>query len=224
MKKTDMESHDTGYCSLMATAFEAEKNGQYFEAIKCALAAGPHIDGMMQYAQKYQARTFNAISAVEMVLRYAPLLLDAESLLSLGLLVKENRRIERDAYADWENTMSEARTRMWSNHLLWDYLEKHPGARQDELRQVLGGDQDHWRSTAKAWEKMGLIKREKQGEAVELRLATRLEETVLAKCPLCGKVATDAKFSFLAERSCPNCGATALLVILVGGEDQKVEA
>ena len=69
MKKTEMEGHSADYEGLMAQAQQAQRKGLYRKAVELALAAGQHIDGMMQYEQKYANREFLSIPAIELVLR-----------------------------------------------------------------------------------------------------------------------------------------------------------
>jgi len=49
MKKAEMQQHHAQYESLIAQAQAARREGLFQKAIQLALAAGEHIDGMMQY-------------------------------------------------------------------------------------------------------------------------------------------------------------------------------
>ena len=80
MKKTEMEQHHTAYHEKVAKARSAERTGLYRRAMQLALSSWEHVDGMMQYERKYENAEFDTIPAIEMVLKYAPLLLDFESL------------------------------------------------------------------------------------------------------------------------------------------------
>jgi hypothetical protein len=214
MKKSEMETHHAEYYALMAEAESAERTGMFRVGVEKALSAFQHIDGMMQYERKYEEREFGSVGAIDMVLRYSPLLFYFEQLDTLEALLGEYRRIERDTEADLAAKVAEARARMWDNHRLWEHLEANPQTRQDELRRVLGGDQDYWRSVAEAWETMGLLQRIPEGGSYRLALSTRMGEVIWAKCPGCGKVAEAPKAMVLEEIECPECNSLGLFVIL----------
>ena len=107
---------------------------------------------------------------------------------------------------------------MWGNHSLWDHLERHPEARQDELRTVLGGDQETWRAVAERWEKMGLLRRTPEGGSYRLALITRMGQVVPGKCPTCGEVVEAPKSMFLEETTCPECTQSVQFTILSTGQ------
>src|SRR5262249_14234082 len=137
-----------------------------------------------------------------------------ESLNKLDAVLKGQRRIEKNASVNLAESRTRAREQMWDAHRLWNHLERHPNARQDELRKTLGGDQDQWRRVSETWEKMGVICRVAEGNSYRLSLATQLDEPVFAKCPTCGVVAKAPKAKFLDEAVCPKCHAHVSFVIL----------
>jgi len=217
MTKAEMEHHQAQYESLIAQAQAARREGLCQKAIQLALAAGEHIDGMMQYERKRDDTRFTGIGALDIVLRYGPLLLDFRSLDNLEQVLAGCRRIQKNTCVDYEQELAKAKARMWQNHKFWDHLERNPECRQDELRQRLGGDQEDWRRTAEMWEDMGLLRRSPEGGSYRLALMTQMREVVKAKCPSCGKVTEGAKAEFLGELSCCACKENVLLVILARG-------
>jgi len=224
MKKTEMEQHHTAYHELVTQARSAERTGLYRMAMQLALSSWEHVDGMMQYERKYEDTEFETIPAIEMVLKYAPLLFDFESLDALDALLKDCRRIEKNTSECLADRLNTARAHMWENHRLWDHLEQNPGARQSELRKQLGGDQEQWRSVVEDWHRMGLLRRSPDGGSYALTLATQMGELVMAKCPACGRTAEGTKAVFLDEVPCSNCAATGLFVILsTDGPDKDKE-
>lgn len=214
MKKSELEQHYAAYQELVASARLAERDGFYRKAMRLALSSWKHIDGMMQYGTKYEEKEFDTIPAIEMVLKYAPLLLDFENLDALEALLKDCRRIERNTSECLADRLKAARTRMWKNHRLWDHLERNPGTRQDQLRKALGEDQEEWRSVAEDWHKMGLLRRVPEGGSYALTLATQMGEVVKAKCPSCGCLTEGTKGVFLEKMPCPKCTAVGLFVLL----------
>jgi hypothetical protein len=178
------------------------------------LGAWEHIDGMMQYDRKYLNREFTTIPAIEMILKYAPLLLAFLTLDILEDLLKTYKRIERDTSDDMGDKLAKSRARMWDNHRLWGHLENHPDVMQDDLREALGGDQGYWRSVAEGWEKMGLLRRIPEGASYRLALLTRMGQVVSGKCSSCGDIAQAPKAMFLEEMTCPKCRTAVQFVIL----------
>jgi hypothetical protein len=214
MKKAEMEHHRAEYEASMVAARLNEQNGMYFKAVELALASWDHIDGMMQYGRRYQDKEFASIQGIDMILKYAPLLLDFASLETLASLLNSCRRIEKGTSDSMGEKLAEARERMWEAHRLWDHLEQQPGAKQDQLRRLLGGDQDRWRWMAEAWEKMGLLERRPEGGSYRLALSTRMGMVVNAKCPSCGNIARAPKAMFLERLPCTECEEKVVFVIL----------
>jgi hypothetical protein len=173
---------------------------------------------MMQYERRFEKKeTIKSIEGMDLVLKYAPLLLDFISLDRLASLLASRRRIDKNTTESYSDKLAEARARMWDVHRLWGHLERNPQTRQDELAGVLGGDQNEWRSVAEAWEKMGLLTRSPEGRSYCLTLSTRMGEVVPAKCSACGVVSEAPKAIFLEKLSCPDCDATAVFVLLRKG-------
>ncbi|MEX2119396.1 MAG: hypothetical protein WD847_07365 [Pirellulales bacterium] len=214
MTKADMETDQAEYYALVARARAAQREGRYREAVELAVSSWDHIDGMMRYERKYADKQFVSIEGIEVVLRYAPLLFDFDSLNGLEALLRSQRRIEKNTSGGLADKLSKARGLMWDAHRLWVHLEEHVEVRQDELRRALQGDQERWRAVAEAWDTMELIRRTPEGGSYRLSLITRMDERVLAKCSSCGVVAKASKIKFLGAVECPKCGATAMFVIL----------
>ncbi len=166
-------------------------------AVQLSVSAWDHIDGIMQYECKYAGSEAVEIEAIDLVLRFAPLLFDFESLDKLDVLLKSQRRIEKNCSADLPRGRTEARQLMWDAHRLWNHLEQHPSCHQDKLRQLLGGDQDRWRSLVEVWEKMEIVHRTPSEGSYLLKLHTRMDEPATAKCPSCGAVGKAQKRDFL---------------------------
>ena len=214
MKKDELEHRQSQYQALMADAQTAEQAGLYRAVVEKSLESWEHIDGMMQYERRYNKKELASIPAIELTLKYAPLLLDFASLDKLEELLKDCRRIERNTTHTLAAKLATARELMWDAHSLWGHLERNPGARQDELRNSLGGRQKRWSGIAETWEKMGLLQRKPENGTYRLTLSTRLGEIGSVKCPACGSVTEAPKAMCLEETPCPNCQARVLFVIL----------
>ncbi|MHC4696999.1 MAG: hypothetical protein ACYTFA_09670 [Planctomycetota bacterium] len=201
----------------MSKAQAAHHEGLYRDAVEAALSSWEYIDGMMQYERRYEEKEFDGIKAIDMVLKYAPLVLDFHSLDKLESLLKNQRRIEKNTSESLAERLTQARALMWDAHRMWDHLEQHGEARQDKLSRILGGEQDKYRSVAETWEKMGLLQRTPEGGSYRLALSTRMGEVVSGKCPSCGAVAEAPKSMFLEEMRCPDCRVKVLFVLLPKG-------
>ena len=214
MKKSEMEAHAQAYRSLMNMAQLAEHRGLYRAAVDAAVSAWEHIDGMMQFGMKYQDDEFVSISAIDAVLKHAPLLFDFRNLDALEELLTTRKRIEKNTSQSALEKLSEARAQIWVNHRLWTYLERHGEVRQDQLSEILGGDQSYWRMLSKSWSVMGLVSRVREGVSYRIALSTRMGQVVLAKCPSCGKSSEAPKGMFLEKMTCPYCNHRVSFVLL----------
>jgi hypothetical protein len=208
-KKVELEEDRAQYHELVAKARSALSDGRFQEAIRLAASSWTHIDGMMQYERKYENREFSNIESIDIVLEYAPLLFEFALLDELESLLKTQRKIDRDASDDLAANLSEARTRMWAAHRLWNHLEKMGECIQDQLCSTLGGDQGQWRKIAETWETMDVIHRTPDRATFRLSFQTRMDAETDAKCPSCGTVVTRCKSQFLNEMACPNCRTRA---------------
>lgn len=214
MKKSEMAAHSEAYRSLMRAAKEAERRGLYRAAVDAAVAAWEHIDGMMQYGMKYEDDDFVSISAIDAVLKHAPLLFDFRNLDALEQLLETRKRIEKNTSQSVVEKLSKAREQIWVNHRLWGYLERYGEVRQDQLSDILGGGQEYWRSLSKSWAAMGLVTRVQEGVSYRIALSTRMGQVVRAKCSSCGKASEAPKGMFLEKMKCPYCNTRVLFVLL----------
>lgn len=215
MKKAEMEAESLQYREAIRRAQAAEQRGMYREAVQAAMSAWPYVDGMILHERRYEANEVANIAAIDLVLRYAPLLLDSKPLDELEQLLASYRRVlKKDAYTTLTEKLTRARARILENHRLWTYLELHPGVEQEALRAALGGEQERWRSVAEAWERMGLLSRTRSGRTYQLVLSTRMGEVVRGKCPACGHVDEAPKAMFLEPAACPRCRSRVIFVLL----------
>jgi hypothetical protein len=214
MKKAEMEAERLQYREAIRRAQAAEQRGMYREVVQEAIAAWPYVDGMVLHERRYEGNEVAAIAAIDLVLRFAPLLLDAQPLDELEQLLASYKRVLKDAYVALAEKLARARGRIAENHRLWSYLERNPGVEQEDLRQALGGEQERWRTTAEAWARMGLLERTRSGRTYRLTLSTRMGQIVRGKCPACGHVDEAPKSMFLEEVMCPRCRDRVSFVLL----------
>ena len=151
--KAELEADSERHRLLMADARAELQRGEFQKAVQAAVAAWQHVDGMMQYDRRWGSNfEFESVDSIALVLRYAPLLFDVDSLEQLAALLRLQRRIDKNAAADIASDLDTAKTMMWRAYRLWSHLESEREVRQDELRRKLGGDQDQWRWISETWE------------------------------------------------------------------------
>jgi hypothetical protein len=216
-KKADLEADFVAYEEAMRAARNAQQSGDYLSAVELALSATQHVDGMMQYERRYAGQTDrDSVGAIDIVLKYAPLMFDFASLTHVADLLKSQRRIDKNTTADIATSVAKSIELMWDAHRLWNALEKDSDTRQDKLRANLGGEQDGWQWIAETWERMGYINRVPEGGSYRLVLTSRLDEKVRGKCPSCGVAGSATKMRLLEEINCPKCHANVYFVFLAG--------
>ena len=214
MKKAEMEAHRDRYSGILAEARAAVSNGLYNEAVKLALSSWDYVDGMMQYVRRYEEREFDSIEAIEIVLKYAPVLLHYESLDVLESLLQRSRRIEKNTTTHLGDQLVAARQTLERAHRLWDRLETDGAIRQDHLARTFGGEQAEWRGIAELWETVGIVDRLPEGCSYILKLGTRLGALATGKCPACGVTEEAPKAIFLEKTTCPKCSSAVAFVLL----------
>jgi hypothetical protein len=212
LKKAEMESHREQYHQHVAQARAAVEEGRFSDALKLAASSWGYVDGMMQYERKYEGKEFESVEGIDIVLEYAPLLLDFELLERLGELLKAQRRIDKIASDDLSERLDRARALMWEAHRFWNYLE----ASADDSTANTDRDADpaSWPTIAVKWERMQVVQRTSSRKAYAYSLCTRMDEAVLGKCPKCGAHARSRKARLLEEAPCPKCKAMATFVLI----------
>ena len=96
--KAELESESERHSALMADARSELQQGEFQKAVQTAASAWQHVDGMMQYDRKWGSKSeFESVDSIALVLRYAPLLFDNQSLDQLDALLKSQKRIDKNA-------------------------------------------------------------------------------------------------------------------------------
>lgn len=216
MKKAEMEAHRDEYHARISEAHEAEQKEFYHAAVDHAMSSLHHVDGMMRYERRYEYREFDTLDGIEIILEYAPLLFLFHSLDAVESLLNDNRQIERNTLDPLSDKLAEARERMFASRRIWNHLEHHPGAQEEDLPvEPLDGDGwGRWWSSIDAWEEMGIVRQTETDDSQCLSFVTQMDEAARAKCPGCGIIAKGPKFKFLATVACPKCKSGKLFVIL----------
>jgi hypothetical protein len=214
MKKAELEAHSEQYASLMKDVRAAEGQGFFELAMKLAEEALEHVDAMMRYEERWNEREFQTVEAVEILLQYAPLLLDGPRLERVGELLKQSRRVEKNTSESLASKLDTARTQLWLCHRLWDALERNSGLSQAGLTRQCDIQQQKIGQILDRWEKMGLLVRTSREGDVGLELRTRLGCVIQARCHECGEITSGPKAAFLQRLECPECGMQSAFALL----------
>lgn len=206
-KKAELElAHET-YQELIRQARQAKDQGQFGRAIDLAMQCWSHLDAMMRYAQKYQERQFESLECIELVLELAPPLFHFEALDALAALLKQQRRIDKQASADLAGKLTDARARMWEAHRAW-------GAMDSQSTNAANGFTPTNQKLTAFWVTTGACVQSPGGAP---RLAFDGDRLVRVKCSSCGATGKAKFVRVLADVLCPRCKTSAPFVVL--GED-----
>jgi ribosomal protein S27AE len=149
---------------------------------------------------------------IHLVLKYAPLLFEHSALDRLENFLKGKRRILQAASSELAADIEEARARMWRAHAIWDQLERQEKCKLNTLRLAFSGTDEQWTTIIRTWELMGVVASFSTNGIAFLKLATRMDELVVARCPNCGVNARLAKSVLLSAVQCGKCRKSEMFV------------
>jgi hypothetical protein len=175
---------------------------------------------MMQYERKYNERSeFRSISSIDLILEYAPLLLDASALDKVGLLLKSRRRIEQQTTEGLSVRLVHARGRLGDAHRLWTLLEEYSAVPRMDLARLLGESKTQLARLVDDWISIGVLRSTPRSDSTSISFSTDLNETFEAKCANCGQVSLAPKIEFLQDAKCVRCNAIANFVLTKAARD-----
>jgi hypothetical protein len=215
MTKDEMEDHARAYAHYLEAAQAAMHGNEYILAIKNALAATAHADGMMRYHEKYNGTEFETIESIELIFRAAPTVFDLECLDGVETILGQHRRIIKNVTVDFADALKSTRRKTREAYRWWTILDQSSHLAEDSLPAMLGGDGAE--QMVERWVQCGLARRDEGKDGRQyITLNGRLREQSLAKCPACRTVSSAAKILFLETAECPKCHAKVDFVILGG--------
>ncbi len=212
-KKAELENEHKQYELRMTTARTAISRGLYRIACRAALDALAYVDGMMQYARKYEKADFKSVPAIDIVLDYSPYMLDGDSLAILDDTLSAHRRIDKNTTVDIRDRLEKAYAIMWKVHALFDFMEHDEDGLLTKIPRRLGGRKAEWMKIVARMTELGLVVVEPTESGDSIRAATRLSRIVNGKCSMCGTVAEAPMAVFLERTSCPECDSHTNFVI-----------
>jgi hypothetical protein len=218
--KAQLAADADHYRQGVAAMRKAHNENRYLDAIQIALAATEYADGMIQFERRFQKRADREdVETIHYILRYAPILFDHAGLAGISQILKAQKRIDKNAAADFVQEVDGAFALMWDAHRLWGMLEVERDVSQDKLRSNLGGDQDRWRWIAETWEQMGIIRRVPERGSYRISFVTNLAAVIRGKCSECGAVGKAVMGRFLEDLACPRCNSISTFVILAANSE-----
>jgi hypothetical protein len=220
MTKAELEHHWSAYHAALTEAQNAIALGDYKQAIENVVSSWEHIDGMIQYERKNSGTESVSIDTINIILQFAPLLFEYEILDRLEVLLKAQRRIEKNSSLNLSDLQAKARHSMYVAHRLWNHLEQSP-AIESELCKQLEVNLEELHCIVAIWQKMGLVARLPEGNSYRVSLCSRMNQDTMAKCVSCGAVAKAHKSLFLDQVTCPRCHSATSFVLLADGALSK---
>jgi hypothetical protein len=212
--RAELEFHCGECYSLTDKAQQAINRHGYSEGMRLAVNALLHVDGMMQYERKYECRSIDRVRCIDIILQYAPLLLDADSLDKLAEVLKSQKRIDKNAEADLAKDLELSRAQLRIAHQLWDQLETHPVVTQEQLEQATRTTASNVGAVIHGWQQMGAVIASANGNIRQYSLTTRMGDAVPTKCISCGATGKAPKMNLLDEITCPRCRSSSFFLIL----------
>ncbi|QDV91048.1 hypothetical protein RAS2_21370 [Phycisphaerae bacterium RAS2] len=220
--KIELEGDCEKYYQHLAESRAAQESGDYLLALECAAKCLDFVDGMMRFERKYEEKEFRSVTAIDFILRIAPLFLCKQLLLQIEALLKSQRLIEKNTSQDLGDKLSEAWLALKNAYRLWNHLEQNPDSRQDELEEILGWVQEDWRQLCLRWEEFGLVYREPEGVSYRIRLRYPMREPTEGKCPACGETVKKPRCELLTQTPCDACGKVEVFVLVVNSASASV--
>jgi hypothetical protein len=205
MTKAEMEQHWRQYSGLVEQARSAEQRVEIVRAIEIAEASWDYIDGMLRHVAKQDGKADHELDGITLVLQYAPVLFNHHVLDRLEQFLAGKRRITKWASSDLDEGLVEARAFMWRAHAIWDELERQRQCNLNALRRGFTGNDAEWHRIIRTWESMHVVSILSAGNVSFVSLATRMDDTVIAKCAHCGKPARRTKAELLDAIDCGHC-------------------
>jgi predicted RNA-binding Zn-ribbon protein involved in translation (DUF1610 family) len=212
MKKVQLEHHHQAYYEIVEAAHAHLSQHEYVRAVELASTAWGHIDGMLKYERRYENQSHDSLDAIDIVLRYAPLLFLGEALDRLGQLLQAKRTIDKHVSLDIAGELTASRTRLSLAYRLWNWIDRG-GKHDDHGFQQICRDRQHV-VVLQEWSEMQLVSVSVDAGAVRAEFVTRLDAYVHGKCPSCGAKARARKRRFLSSIACPNCKADVYFTLI----------
>lgn len=214
MTTSQNEQHWLEYAAAIDAAQQAERQRQYARVVELAAESWDYIEGMLQHTRSEAMTAGVELDGILLVLLYAPLVFDVETLDRLEEWLEANRRVVKHSTTDLFEGVVQARDTMWRAHKLWDHLERHGQCEIAALEERFSSTEFDFRKALAIWQSMQIVRCTTTNGAPLVRLGAWADERLTLKCPSCGTVAPLARSAVYKETSCPRCTKPVVFVMV----------
>ncbi|SFI46551.1 hypothetical protein [Planctomicrobium piriforme] len=210
MKQSEMLFHYQQHEAAVAIAQTRLGNNRLWEAISHAMEAWPYLDGMTLYLRRTYGQELVQYTAIEIVLKSAPYLLDMKSLVLAEELLQSNRKLRRYSATDLDEMLEDAVHDIQIAFQLWKLVES------ETTVQEKGSLQPSSDRFVDCWMRMGLLDRRSSKSAGPngLTKVTNAKTITPCLCRSCGHLIQTRKIDALSPFQCENCGTFDSQLIL----------
>lgn len=212
--KSELEWNQQEYYSRLRRAKAAINKQCHQDAVNEAALALHHVDGMMQFERRYENTVFDRIEAIDIILVFAPMLLDLANLELLAAVLKNQKRIDKNTSVDLAIELDQARQLLWDSYRIWSLLEVQQTTWEHEIHEKVEVSRDRVRALLDHWVAMQLVRRKREPNDDCVFLVTHFSAPCVGKCPTCGASVTREKIALLVDSDCQACGVAVGFVIL----------
>jgi hypothetical protein len=205
MKIAELEAHYEVYSQSEQIIAALVNNRDFYSAFSVCLESFPHIVPAINYRKKRDITPeVPELLAFTTIYKYAPPLFEHSAIELLFEFIKSSRVLVQSE-RNFLDSLEDARKREQLAHMLWNYLEKHPGMMQCDIRKELGIEQEQAVDIIELWEKLGILHRHSVDRSYRLNFSTRRDMEVMGLCPNCGVQGKGRKELFFRAHSCKKC-------------------
>ena len=207
MKIAELEDHHDACEDLEQKICEMVDNHEFPGVFSVCIESFPSIVPAINFRKKREIfPEIPEFAAITTICKYAPLLFEHAVIETLFEFIK-SARVLSQSEKDFLGSIEAARQREQLAHSLWNYIEKHPGMFQRDIRTELGVVQEEAVAVVELWQKLGILDRQPEDRSYRLNFRTRLDAEVSGVCPACGVRGKGRKELFFRSVSCQKCGA-----------------
>lgn len=207
MKIAELEAHHDAYADSEDTIRAMVDDHRFPAVFSICIESFPHIVPAINFRKKREIapKTVDLLPVIT-ICKYAPPLFEHAAIEALAEFVSSTRVL---ALSEKRNmcAVEAARKREQLAHLLWNHLERQPGALQHDLHTTLGVIQGDAVEIIDFWEELGIIDRHPNRGSYRIYFSTQLESEMEGLCQACGVRGKGRKELFLRPVTCRKCGA-----------------
>jgi uncharacterized protein (DUF983 family) len=206
MRISELEAHHDAFIESDRTIRAMVNNADFPAVLVVCIESFPHIVPAINFRKRREVTPeIPALLALTTICRYAPPLFEHSAIESLRQFIK-TARVLLQSEKNLSHAADAARNGERVAHVLWNYLERHPGTLQRDIHSNLGVAQDDAVNTIEVWEELGIVERRPEGRSYRLDFRTHLDAEVAGLCPNCGVRGRGRKELLFRSARCQKCG------------------